>query len=427
MVICNDMPKKLSYPILYLSLLSLGFGLIGGLGGLFAGAYIKTALTDKTAKNDLAMEKEKLILRIVEEESATIEAVAKASPSVVSIMVTKDLSEVYRQMQRKWYSSPFDNFFFDIPGFYQFEQDVPSDNKTGQKSMKQKVGGGTGFIISQDGLIVTNRHVVGDPEAEYTVLTKDDQQYQAKVLGTDSIHDIAVVKIEPKKGEKFQVVELGDSDTIKIGQTVLAIGYTLGEFKDTVTKGIVSGINRKISAGNGMGMTEVIEEAIQTDAAINPGNSGGPLLNLKGQVIGINTAMSQAGQLIGFSIPINVVKDIVESVKKYGKFVRAFLGVRYVLVTPEVKEREKLKADYGAYIVPAKDASEKSIVPGSPAERSGLKEGDVILEADGLAINEKNSLAKIISRHAPNEKIKLKILRDGKEMIKEVVLGEFKE
>jgi serine protease Do len=356
------------------------------------------------------------------EEELTIQAVKKISPAVVSIVISKQLAQIRNLTGPNVF--PFDDFFdFDFP-FLKIQPSQPQPkNERPPKIEKQKVGGGTGFIISSDGLILTNKHVIADPEAEYTVITSDNKQYQAKILALDPFVDIGVLKIEAKD---LPVATLGDSDKIQIGQTVIAIGNTLSEYRNTVTKGVISGINRRVIAGGGSIGSEVIEEAIQTDAAINPGNSGGPLVDLSGRVVGINTAISREGQLVGFAIPINVAKPIIESVKKYGRIIRPWLGVRYILINREIAEENSLPVDYGALIVRGEKKTELAVIPGSPADKAGLEENDIILEVDGIKVDEDNPLAQLIQKHKPGDKIKLKVLHKGKEKIMEVELGELK-
>lgn len=353
------------------------------------------------------------------DENATETVVNKVSPAVVSIIISKELSQAYNMTGN---SFPFNDFFgFDFP-FAQPQPQQPQP-QTAPKTEKQEVGGGTGFIISADGLILTNKHVVADTEASYTVVTADGKRYDAQVLAIDPFVDIALVKIEAKG---LPVVTLGDSDKIKIGQTVIAIGNTLSEYHNTVTKGVVSGINRRVVAGGGVIGEETIDEAIQTDAAINPGNSGGPLVNLKGEVVGINTAVSNQGQSIGFSIPINVAKPIVESVKKYGRIIHPWLGVRYTLIDKQLAQANKLPVDYGALILRGSKQTDLAVVPGSPADKAGLVENDIILEIDGTKINEDYPLSKAIQKHKPGDKIKLKILHQGTEKTVSVTLEEMK-
>lgn len=355
----------------------------------------------------------------VEEESQTVDVVADVSPAVVTIIVTKDLSKIYQN--RNYYFSPFEDFFndFGFPSPFRFE--APEQRQAPEG--KQEVGGGTGFIISSDGMILTNKHVVDDTEAEYTVLTNDGKKYDAKVLGRDPVLDVAVVKVEAKD---LPVAELGDSDSLKIGQSVIAIGNALGEFRNTVTKGVISGIGRTITAGSSSG-EETIERAIQTDAAINPGNSGGPLIDLSGRVIGINTAIASQGQLIGFSIPINEAKRVVESIKKYGKIVRPFLGVRYVLLNEDIAKANNLDVTYGALISRGEARTDLAVLPGSPADKAGLVENDIILELNGKKIDPDNSLASLIAKYQPGETVKLLVLHRGDRKTVEVKLEEYKE
>ncbi len=357
---------------------------------------------------------------IVKEESATIDAVKKVSPTVVSIIISKELSQYYNTN----YSFPFDDFFFGSPfgNTASPQTGNPDSGSDKRENKKTQVGGGTGFIISQDGLILTNKHVVSDESAEYTVITNDGKEYGAKILATDFLNDLAVVKIEAKN---LPVAEFGDSDALDLGQTVIAIGYSLGEYKNTVTKGVVSGIDRRIEAGDGRGMSETIDGAIQTDAAINPGNSGGPLINLSGQVIGINTAVNSEGQLVGFAIPINQAKRAVDSVKKNGKIVRPFLGVRYVMNNEIIAKENSLKVNYGALIVRGDKNTDLAVVHGSPADKADLAENDIILEVDGIKIEGDNNLAKILGNYQPGDEIELKVSHKGAEKTVKVKLEEY--
>lgn len=336
---------------------------------------------------------------VVDEQSAVVKAVEKVNPAVVSIVITKDLP------QFEQFGSPFGGFFFRTP--------------TGDVQ-QQQVGAGSGFIITPDGMIVTNKHVVSDTEAEYTVVTKDNKKYPAKVVATDPANDVAVVKIE---AQDLPVVTFGDSDQLKLGQGVVAIGNALGEFQNTVTSGVVSGIGRNITAGGG-GQSENLFEVIQTDAAINPGNSGGPLVDLDGNVVGVNSAVSREGQLIGFAIPINQVKKAVDDIRQFGRVRRAFLGVRYVIVTPAVAQAESLPVDYGALILRGENGSQAAVVPGSPADKAGLANRDIILEVDGQRITLENSLSDAMRRYNPGDRVSLKIRRAEREFSVAVTLGE---
>jgi len=350
---------------------------------------------------------------VVEEDSAVIEAVKKVSPAVVSIIITKDLPKI-----EEYYINPFGDDFFEQ--FFGHDFSIPRYRQHGTE--KKEIGGGTGFIISSDGLILTNRHVVSDTEAEYTVLTNDGEKYKARVLARDSVNDIAVLKIEK---DNLPKVEFGDSDTLQIGQGAITIGNALGEFRNTVSAGVISGLKRSITASGG-GTTEELSGIIQTDAAINPGNSGGPLVNLAGQVIGVNVAMASGAENIGFAIPINDVKKVVEDVKTYGKIIRPFLGVRYVIINKSIQEKNNLPVDYGALIIHGENIEDLAIIPGSAADKAGLVENDIILEINGEKIDQKNTLNKLILKYKPGDEIELKVLHRGEEKIVKVKLEEKK-
>ena len=353
-------------------------------------------------------------------EQAIINSVASASPSVVSIVISKNVP-VFEQQ----FISPFG----DIPGFnFQIPQQVQNGTKY------QEVGAGSGFIVSEDGLVLTNKHVVSDKAADYTVFTNDGKKYDAKVLARDPVQDLAIIKIQnPPAGSadtagqifgiKFPAIKIGDSSGIQIGQGAIAIGNALGEFRNTVSVGVVSGLGRTILASGGQGFSETLEDIIQTDAAINPGNSGGPLLNLKGEVVGINTAMANGADSIGFAIPINVAKRDINQIIATNKIVYPFLGVRYVLVDENVKQKYNLPADYGALVLGG-DNGEPAVTKNSAADNAGLKEKDLILEFNKEKITKDNSMAKIIAKYNAGDKVTLKILRDGKEIDIDVVLGE---
>src|SRR3989344_3013606 len=340
-------------------------------------------------------------------EQAIINTVKSASPSVVSIIISKDLP-VYEQQ----YVNPFG----DIPGF---DFSIPEYVQKGTQN--QEIGAGSGFIDSQDGLILTNKHVVSDQQAQYTVKTSNGKKYDAKVLALDPVQDLAIVKIKIDK--KLPAITLGDSDGIEVGQGAIAIGNSLGQFSNTVSVGVISGLGRTVSASEGGGSLETLEDVIQTDAAINPGNSGGPLLNLNGEVVGINVAMAQGAQSIGFAIPINIAKRDISQVALNNKISYPFLGIRYVLVNDAIKQKNNLSVDYGALI--SKGPNEESaITKDSAADKAGLKEGDVILEFDGKKITTKSPLSTLIATYSPGDKVTLTILRDGKQVYVDVILRE---
>ncbi|MGI6335234.1 MAG: S1C family serine protease [Minisyncoccales bacterium] len=336
------------------------------------------------------------------QEQKIIDIVKENSPSVVSVVAYKDVP-VYEQTYQQ-------DFFFIIPKLEQ------------KGTERQQVGAGTGFIVSSDGLILTNKHVVSDKEAEYVVIMTDNKEYNAKVLARDPVQDLAIMKIEG--GNSFKPLKLGSVDDIQIGQTVIAIGNALGRFQNTVSVGVISGLGRTIVATGPDFATERLEDIIQTDTAINRGNSGGPLINLKGEVVGINTAVSTEGENIGFAISIDKAKRSIEQVKTLGRISYPYMGVRYIILNKEISKARDIEVDYGALIV---GDDEPAVVDGSPAQKAGIKEGDIILEINGEKITENNSLAKIISKYNPFESLNLKILRDGQEIYLNIILGEWEE
>lgn len=344
------------------------------------------------------------------QEQIITDIVAKASSAVVSVIVTKDVPVMQERQKNSqdFLKSPFDFFFGP-----QYEQ---------KGTEKKQIGGGTGFFISADGLIVTNKHVVEDEAAEYTVLINENEKISAKVLARDPVQDLAILKID-KIGTPY--LALGDSNEVKIGQTVIAIGNALGEFRNTVSVGVISGLKRSITAGDGSS-SEVLDGVIQTDAAINPGNSGGPLLSLKGEVIGINAAVAQGAQNIAFALPINIAKKDVEMARNQGKIAYPYLGIRYIMINEAIKEKNNLSVDYGALVVRGAQADELAIIPGGPADKAGIQENDIILEVDGTKVDENNSLAKLIQTKNIGDTITMKILRKGEEKTIKVKLEEKK-
>lgn len=344
-------------------------------------------------KVEIATPSEKV--KIVSEESVVTDVVDKVSPSVVTISIIKEKS-----LGRMFEIDPFDPF--DI-----FRQ----RGSGGQKKVEQDIG--TGFIISEDGMIVTNKHVVSDSEAKYTVVTKEDKTYEVQKIFRDPTNDLAILKINTSG---FKPVILGDSSKIKVGQMAIAIGTALGEFRNTVTVGVVSGLGRGITAGSPFeGYVERLDNVIQTDAAINPGNSGGPLLNSSGEVVGVNAAVSSEGQNIGFAIPINVIKESLSQFNKTGKFQRPFLGVRYKMITRDLALLNDVPE--GAYV--------QEIVDNSPADKAGIKNEDIITKIDGKKTTEKDGgLAKIIADKKIGDKANIEVWRDGEAKTLIVTIGE---
>jgi serine protease Do len=352
------------------------------------------------------------------QEQAVIQVVKQSSNAVVSVVASKDVPVFEQYYVNPFQGSPFEEFFKG------FEFQIPQQRQKGTE--KREISAGTGFIISEDGLILTNRHVVSIEGAEYTIYTNDGRKFQAEVLAKDPVQDLAILKV--KGLSLLPTLKLGDSSNLQIGQSVIAIGNALGEFRNTVSVGVISGLGRTITASGG-GTTETLEDVIQTDAAINEGNSGGPLLNLRGEVIGINTAIVSGAQNIGFAIPINLAKRDIEQVKTRGKISYAYLGVWYTIITPELQKALNLPVDYGAWIGRDERGNQttEAVVPGSPADRAGIWRNDIILEFDGKKITKDNSLTKIIKQYMPGDRIQLKLLREGKEMVVTVSLGERSE
>ncbi len=268
-----------------------------------------------------------------------------------------------------------------------------------------QAGIGTGFIVDKNGLIITNSHVVDDPNSQYFVVLKDGTNYPVDKVNLDKSSDLAILEITARD---LPVVEFGDSDVLKVGQKAIAIGNALGRFSNTVTTGVISGIARQVRASSAFtGQSKIYEDVIQTDAALNPGNSGGPLLNSSGQVIGINVAMTEGAENIGFAVPINNVKPILVSFIREGKIIRPFLGVSYNVITKELAALRKMPA--GAFV--------SAVVKDSPAEKAGLQRGDIIKSIDGQEITGQDSLAKIIITKRVGDKVKLLVDRDGKELV----------
>ncbi len=372
---------------------------VGVVGGLYQ--------PNQNPSTDKAVNSKNIVQSVTSQEQMIIDAVKKAKNSTVSIVITKDVPVL-----EQYYSNPFGEnspFNFQIPQYKQ------------NGTEKKEVGGGSGFLVSSDGYIVTNRHVVSDENAEYTVIMNDGKtKYPAKVIAKDSLNDVAVVKIEAKD---LSFLNFADSETLQVGQTAIAIGSPLLEFKNSVSVGVVSGLSRKITAGDGRGMSEQLDGVIQTDAAINPGNSGGPLLNSSGDVIGVNVAVASA-ENIGFSLPSNIVKSIFDSVKKTGKIVHPFLGIRFVPVTKALKDANNLSVDYGVLVMHGQKPEDIAVAPGSPADKAGIAENDIILEVDGTKLDDGVSLPNLIAKKNIGDTVQIKIMHKGEEKTIPVKLEE---
>ncbi|QQS39503.1 trypsin-like peptidase domain-containing protein [Candidatus Woesebacteria bacterium] len=327
---------------------------------------------------------------IVEIESAIVMVAEEVSPSVVTVVIQTPQRSILK----------FDPFSGGISR--SIDGGTPQDI-------------GTGFVISEDGLIVTNKHVVSENQT-YKVVTQDDKEYEVKTISRDPSNDIAIIKID---ANNLKPVELGDSDQLKVGQYAIAIGTALGEFRHTVTTGVVSGLGRGITAGSAYeGFVETLDNVIQTDAAINPGNSGGPLLNSQGQVIGVNVAVAQGAQNIGFAIPINIVKDRLNEFNKNGEFPqKAYLGVQYQIVSKRAAIANNVPE--GIFVI--------DVVDNSPADKSGIEVNDIVTEINGTKLNEENDLAKVIAGFKPGDEVTLAVWRNEDTLAVKVILEKFPE
>lgn len=327
--------------------------------------------------------------RVLTEESIVIEVAEELSPSVVTVAVE-------RPRRRILEFSPFGGLRSRIEGGE--PQDI-----------------GTGFIVSEDGLVVTNKHVVSQTDATYKVVTKEGDEYEVQEISRDPNNDLAILRIN---ATGLKPVTLGDSENLKVGQFVIAIGTALGEFRHTVTTGVISGLGRGIVAGSALeGYVERLDNVIQTDAAINPGNSGGPLLNSAGQVIGVNVAVAQGAENIGFAIPIDILKSSLEEFEKSGSFpAKAFLGVQYQMISEESAILNEVPQ--GAYIV--------EVVSGSPAEEAGVEPADIITKFDGKDVRQEDGgLAELISQKRPGDTVEIEIWRNGETLTTTTTLTEF--
>ncbi|HSW48076.1 MAG TPA: trypsin-like peptidase domain-containing protein [Candidatus Saccharimonadales bacterium] len=338
-------------------------------------------------------------VKIVSEESVTIDIVKRTGPSVVT--VAEEVQPQSTGSNSQFNFGPFS--FFGVP------PQEPNPTPAEPQSI------GTGFIIDKEGLILTNKHVVADTEGKYQIITSKDKKYSVQKIYRDPLNDVAILKIDPTQntGTSLDPITLGDSAKLQVGQYVIAIGTALGEFRNTVTTGVVSGLGRGITAGSPFeGSVERLDNVIQTNAAINPGNSGGPLLNSSGQVIGVNTAVSQSGQNIGFAIPINVIKDSLKNFNETGKFDRPYLGVQYKIISKELAILNDLPE--GAYV--------QGVIAGSSADKAGIKAGDVITKIDGNRIDENTQLSTVIAHKKVGDTIAISLFRDNKIQEVKVVL-----
>ena len=368
--------------------------------GLFSG-YTGAWLQSRHEQNSLLTGSFSGQKKIVTSQSQLISRIAKeVGPSVVSVNV--DITNTAA------------GGGFGLFGFSQPEQEQAA---------------GTGIIISSSGLIVTNRHVVPAGTTSVSITLSDGTELKnVSVVGRTSDSDnldVAFLKINDTQGHKLTPAAIGDSSTVQVGDDVVAIGNALGQFQNTVTSGIISGYGRSVQAGDssGSGSSESLVDLFQTDAAINEGNSGGPLVNLNGQVIGINTATAGNAQNIGFAIPINDVRGLISQVLKTGKFARPYLGVRYVQLTADLANEFGLSVTNGAFIAPSNDPANSSVIAGGPADQAGLQERDVITQVDGHGIDQTHSLTSLLDSHQPGDKVVLTVMRGNQTLHINVTLG----
>ena len=359
--------------------------LLAGIGGGWSYDELSSRLENKTSSVTESRQK------VIAEGEVVADIAKKVSPSVVSIVTKSTVSD----------------------GFL--------------RNAGSQEAAGTGIVISNDGYILTNRHVIPATTSGVQIVTTDGTTYdKVKVVGRDKLNDLAFLKID--NVSNLTPANLGNAGDLVVGGKVVAIGNALGEYNTTVTSGIISGLNRTLMATDDSGdSAESLSGMIQTDAAINPGNSGGPLVDINGNVVGINTAVSQDAQGIGFAIPIDYARGLIKSVLNTGKLQRAYLGVRYITITPEVAKRYDLAQKAGAYVINEDSAdglSGPAVVRGSPADKAGIQSGDIITKVNSATLSDSVLLGAELSNYSVGDTIKLTIIRDGKEKIVSVKLDE---
>ena len=343
-----------------------------------------------------------------------IKVIKKALPAVVSIIISKNLEEIEKELPAEM--MPL--MPFGVP-----DLKIPED-KIDARGMVQ-IGGGSGFLVDPSGIILTNKHVISDTGAEYTIVTSDNKKYKAKIAARDPVDDVAILKIDSPAG-KLPVAKLGESNNLELGEEVLAIGNALGIFQNTVSRGIISGLSRSIAAKpDSQQPIQELRGLIQTDAAINPGNSGGPLVNMKGEVIGINAAIVFGAQNLGFAIPINAAKRDLSDLKKYGRVRRPLLGLRYINIDDNLQEKMGLPVKYGA-LIGSNITHHEGVIAGTPAAKAGIKEKDIVLECNGEKLSGEKTIQDFLEVLNVGDTLNMKIIRGKKQLEIKVVLAERK-
>ena len=352
------------------------------------------------------------------DDKKVIAVIKKVMPAVVSIVIAKHLEDLEKEISQ------------EISSIAPKSQDKKqAEEKFGipdimvDKRGMVEVGGGSGFIVSANGVILTNKHVINDSKAEYTVILNDGRKFPAVILSRDPINDVAILRIP---AENLHCLKLGDATKLELGQSLIAIGNALGIFKNTVSLGIVSGLSRSIMAqAEPNAAPQEMRGLIQTDAAINPGNSGGPLVDKNGFVVGVNAAIVSGAQSIGFAIPVNAAHRDLDDMKRYGRIRRPLLGLRYIMIDDTLKEKINLPVNYGAFVMRESEHDE-AVVPGSPAEKADLKEKDIVLALNGEKLDRNHPIQDFLENMSVGEIIDLTVLRDGKQFTAKVTLAERK-
>ena len=339
-----------------------------------------------------------------------VSAIKRVKDAVVSITASKEIpAEAFEHLKES----------DGLP----FSPKLPAEEALPHEHERMQVGGGSGFLVAPEGLILTNKHVVRDATATYTVVLANGKVLAAQVFSRDPINDIAVLKIEGE--DAFPVSPLGDSSKLELGETLIAIGNALGTFQNTVSVGVVSGLSRHLSAEDtGDEDVSYFRGLIQTDAAINPGNSGGPLVNIQGEAIGINVATIMGAENIGFAIPIDAARRDLETIKKYGRIRKAFLGVHYIPIDEELATKLHLSGSSGALLLRKELSQDQAVLPGSPGEKAGLKEHDLVVEFNGKRLDTETSLQEVLDECEIGDEVPVVFMRDGKEQRTSAVLEE---